>query len=145
MYQLDLYDILFFVKSFQNPIPQVLKSGTMLAFASSPLDHPLVTNCNMYFLPPANKAISISIDSQEYLYQLWTWTNHSLESNHIVRTFSGITSQKNSILMILILLISFAHIPSAQKIHVHPISAPLTFVSFIIMLCIANFSFNHHC
>ena len=103
-------------------------------YNSSPLDHPLVTNCNMYFLPPINKVISISINSQEYitLYQSWTWTNHSLslESNHISRTFPGITSQKNSTL---ILFISIAHVLSAQNIPVHPISAPLTYVSFNVV------------
>ena len=95
MYQLDLYDILFFVKSFQNPTAS-FNIRYMLTFASSPLNPPLITNCNMYFLPPTNKVISISIDSQEYitLYQPWTWTNHSLESNHLSWDFSGVTSQK---------------------------------------------------
>jgi len=112
MYQLDLYDILLFIKSFQNPTAS-FNIRNYVGFCQ--LSTKSSTNNKLqHVFSSTNKQSNFYFNELPRIYNSlpsWTWTNHSLESNHISRTFSGNTSQTISILMILILYISFAHVP----------------------------------
>jgi len=134
MYQLDLYNILFFIKSFQN-ITASFNIRNYVGFcqlstrssASNKLQHVFSSTnkqSNFYFSRLLRIYNSLPVLD---LNQPFTRIKPYLKN------FSGNTSQTISILMILTLYIPFARVPSAQIIHVHPISAPLTLVSFDVV------------